>query len=338
MGEQNIALWGWDSTPGAERWRKIEVTAAGLLRIDLTAISLGDLGDVDLTGIAANDIIYWNAVAGEWQPIAMWVAAHAASHEVGGADVIDVGGLSGQLADDQHVKDAEVLAVAAALLHAARHELGGADVINVAGLSGQLADDQHVKDAEVLAVAAALLHEATHVAGGADDIDSALAIAAMANLTSTKIWQGNAGNRPVEVAMPAAATIVRKAADETVNNSAVLQNDDHLVLAVGADDVWFIIVVALVTTGATPDWKCSFAVPAGGAMKWEAWSAAPWDKVAGGSYAATGPLAAIPVGVQGIYIGGGTAGNVNFQWAQRVADPSDTKVLTNSFLIAWQIA
>ena len=47
-------------------------------------------------------------------------------------------------------------------------------------------------------------HEDTHVAGGSDDIDSALAIAAAPNLTNTKIWQGDAGNRPVEVAMPAA--------------------------------------------------------------------------------------------------------------------------------------
>lgn len=44
-------------------------------------------------------------------------------------------------------------------------------------------------------------HESRHVAGGADDIDSALAIAAMANLTTGKIWKG-VGNRPSEVDMP----------------------------------------------------------------------------------------------------------------------------------------
>ncbi len=65
----------------------------------------------------------------------------------------DVTGLSGLLADDQHVLDAEVLAVAAALVHASRHQDAGADEISVTGLSGLLADDQHVLDAEVLAVA-----------------------------------------------------------------------------------------------------------------------------------------------------------------------------------------
>ena len=56
-----------------------------------------------------------------------------------------IAGLSGTLADDQHVIDAEVLAVAAALVHAARHANGGADEISVAGLSGELADRQPSK-------------------------------------------------------------------------------------------------------------------------------------------------------------------------------------------------
>ncbi len=47
--------------------------------------------------------------------------AHAASHQDAGADEISVAGLSGLLADDQHVLDAEVLAVAASLTHAADH-------------------------------------------------------------------------------------------------------------------------------------------------------------------------------------------------------------------------
>ncbi|GAI77961.1 unnamed protein product, partial [marine sediment metagenome] len=45
-------------------------------------------------------------------------------------------------------------------------------------------------------------HESTHVAGGSDDIDSALAIAAMANLASGKVWQGDVSNRPTEVDVP----------------------------------------------------------------------------------------------------------------------------------------
>ena len=82
----------------------------------------------------------------------------------------NVSGLSGLLADDQHVLDAEVLAVAAALVHASRHQDTGADEISVTGLSGLLADDQHVLDAEVLTVAAALVHASRHQDTGADEI------------------------------------------------------------------------------------------------------------------------------------------------------------------------
>ena len=98
---------------------------------------------------------------------------HSARHELAGADVLSVAGLAGLLAADQHVLDAEVLAVAAALVHAARHQDLGADEISVTGLSGLLADDQHVLDAEVLAVAAALVHAARHQAAGADVISIA---------------------------------------------------------------------------------------------------------------------------------------------------------------------
>lgn len=51
----------------------------------------------------------------------------AALHENGGGAELDLVGMSGLLADDQHVLDAEVLNVAAALLHASRHIPGGAD-------------------------------------------------------------------------------------------------------------------------------------------------------------------------------------------------------------------
>jgi len=52
-----------------------------------------------------------------------------------------------------------------------------------------------------VSIADFLAHASRHQDGGADEIDSALALAAMANLTTGKIWQGNA-NRPAEVDPP----------------------------------------------------------------------------------------------------------------------------------------
>lgn len=59
-------------------------------------------------------------------------------------------------------------------------------------ITGSEIYDKRVNIADFLA------HASRHQKDGADEIDSALAIAAMANLTTGKIWQGNA-NRPVEV-------------------------------------------------------------------------------------------------------------------------------------------
>jgi len=56
---------------------------------------------------------------------------HAAKHESGGADQVDVGGLSGALADPQ-----------VPTLHAGEHQTGGGDEIDVSGLVGTLADPQ----------------------------------------------------------------------------------------------------------------------------------------------------------------------------------------------------
>ena len=57
---------------------------------------------------------------------------HAANHEDGGSDEIDVAGLSGELADNQPPK-----------VHALNHQDTGGDEINVTGLAGLLADNQN---------------------------------------------------------------------------------------------------------------------------------------------------------------------------------------------------
>lgn len=78
-------------------------------------------------------------------------ATHATSHENGGADEISVTGLSGLLADPQ-----------TPTAHATSHENGGSDEISVAGLSGALADPQ-----------TPTAHATSHQNGGADEINVA---------------------------------------------------------------------------------------------------------------------------------------------------------------------
>lgn len=179
-----VLAWGYD--PDADEWRPIKVSPTGSLYMIETVDALNDVGDVNAPAPADNEALTWDAATSKWIPEAATPGAHATSHEDGGGDEISVAGLSGLLADDQHVLDAEVLLVAADLVHAARHQNGGADEISVAGLSGLLADDQHVLDAEVLAVAAALVHAARHENGGDDEISVAGLSGEPAELTTHK--------------------------------------------------------------------------------------------------------------------------------------------------------
>ena len=61
-------------------------------------------------------------------------------------------------------------------------------------------------------------------------------------------------------------TIVRKTADETVNNSDTLQNDDHLLFAVAANKVWEFSIVVYMVTLAASDFQWNLTGPAGSAI------------------------------------------------------------------------
>ncbi len=147
---------------------------------------------------------------------------------------------------------------------------------------------------------------------------------------------------------PVAAEIVqrtvRKTADEIVNNSNVLQNDNELLFPVGVNECWEFVLQLIWDTSAVADIKYAFVVPAGGIIRgMYAW-------VVGGSGGEPVDLALTPftqngsgVGTAyvsrcyGWYIGGANAGNVQLQWAQNTAEASNTKVLTNSLIVAHKL-
>ena len=92
-----IQLWGWDSTNSV--WRKIEVDANGLIKVDMSSINLDDLADVNAPTPSDNDSLTYDDATGLWIPEAAVPAAHAASHQNGGSDEIDLEGLDGEPAD-----------------------------------------------------------------------------------------------------------------------------------------------------------------------------------------------------------------------------------------------
>ena len=151
--------------------------------------------------------------------------------------------------------------------------------------------------------------------------------------------------------------IVRKTADETVNNSNTLQNDDHLLIAIGANEVWLVELFLLQqSVSVNSDFKMGWSYPTGCSIKWGSDQVNiggarvhPWLSVESSNIPEAIKIEtdSLSVGtsnlIQGIrvtaiVINGATAGNLNLQWAQNTATAEDTKVLTNSCLIAFKLA
>jgi len=157
-------------------------------------------------------------------------------------------------------------------------------------------------------------HAATHENGGADEIDA--------------------------TGLVGVPVVILKTATEIVNNSIVLQNDDELFFPVAANEVWEFTISLLIDEAAGSEFKYAFAIPAGGTLTKNlvfSWTVPLQD-----TDAVPATNANIGVGIwrlyfRCIYVGGGNAGNVQFEWAQQNAIVGDTMVMENSFIIAHRL-
>jgi len=141
---------------------------------------------------------------------------------------------------------------------------------------------------------------------------------------------------------------VRKTANETVNNSSTLQDDDALLFPVGTSEEWAFEIVIYFTSNNTADFKAAITVPNNTTLEWAytyrfsggaavratvvstSGSALGVDGVGDGSY--------MMLVIKGYVKTTDTAGNVTLQWAQDTADASDTVVKAGSHLIARRIS
>jgi len=132
--------------------------------------------------------------------------------------------------------------------------------------------------------------------------------------------------------------VIYKSADETVNNSAVLQDDNHLSFSIGANEVWAFKWFLMYTSGATPDLKLKFSLPSGATMNYmtqfdfSSYTEASTLVLPGG---AGNPLVET---THGIIFNASSAGTVQLQWAQNTATAVDSKVLKGSYIIAHKLA
>lgn len=140
---------------------------------------------------------------------------------------------------------------------------------------------------------------------------------------------------------------VRKSSDQTVTSSTTLVNDTQLKFAVAASET-FIFQAWLYTFAAdgTPDIKVTFTGPAGSTVFWSssqvifnAAAATTLTVVAAG--AATGDLFVDAnfraIQLYGTILNGGTAGDLQFQFAQNTSSANGTSVKAGSSIFGIKV-
>ena len=128
--------------------------------------------------------------------------------------------------------------------------------------------------------------------------------------------------------------VIRKTADETVNNSVAFQSDNELLFTVQALETWGFELTIYADVKAASDWQGKWTIPAGCGGRWSI----PGN--ANGDWALTDAIqwlaAADRTGVYrlfGIIDNGATAGTVGLTWAQVAAVAENTTVKAGSSII-----
>lgn len=185
-------------------------------------------------------------------------------------------------------------------------------------------------------------HASNHEDGGSDELEIESLATTETDTTLVYMPDGAGGAAFSALASGDLPFIkkVYKASDETVNDSATLQDDDDLVFSIAANEVWAFQCYFIYTSGTTPDIKIGFTAPSGATGYWTRLA----NTVANTDFS-TPATESLPASggsdarfLVGVIINSSTAGSLQLVWAQDTQDASDTKVLAGSWLIASQLA
>ena len=131
--------------------------------------------------------------------------------------------------------------------------------------------------------------------------------------------------------------VVRKTADETLNNDNTPQNDNELYLALGANEVWQFRLMVIGNSSTGPDFATQIDVPSGATVYWGKSSDAQKARVGGTKYKDDGEANIRLYVWDGIVIMGSTAGNLQYVWSQYSLQASNTTVYANSCLVCYRL-
>lgn len=156
------------------------------------------------------------------------------------------------------------------------------------------------------------------------------------NGSGTMSWLTYSGAGAVKVA--------RKTANESVTSSTTMQNDDHLVLALGANETWE-IYIQIEARGNSNNYKMQFTAPTGATLNvisYQIESNNINDFMTAYSTPTTGSYQMQTATSTGIFVRGivttsATAGNLQLQWAQVNTDVVATQLRTGSYIKATKL-
>lgn len=140
------------------------------------------------------------------------------------------------------------------------------------------------------------------------------------------VWSLDGGSNEYTLQPGGGMSLIVKETDEAVLNSTTLQDDDELLFAVAANEVWQFEGVLIVNAHPTPDIKLTFTGPTGAVGSYGLISQDTSNNTVVGA-AALGNVTGIATAAQlkairfwgGIH-NGSTAGSLKLQWAQNTAD------------------
>ncbi len=147
--------------------------------------------------------------------------------------------------------------------------------------------------------------------------------------------------------------LVRKTANQTVNNSSTLVNDNHLSFSVAANEIWVLELTIFYQTTSVADIKVGITMPSGATYRMgqhtldASGGGTTQEHVDAFSDPDTG-IAAYTAGGAGLttevtafyhylIVISSTAGTIQIKWAQNAAEVSDTIMLKDSYLKAFRI-
>lgn len=135
------------------------------------------------------------------------------------------------------------------------------------------------------------------------------------------------------------STTTIKPADEIITSATVLQDDDHLYFAIGANENWAFKFVVQANSPVAADLQFAVTAPSGAICDVSVVDAQGAMSAANLGCGASSGLVAVAVGdhlyeITGTVRNGSTAGNVRLQWAQNTSDIGNTTVYSGSFVQA----